>query len=81
MKVTIYHTTNCAFCKTEMQWLDSKGVEYSHINIEEDEAGLQFIRDLQNGKQTVPVTTVKRGDVTHAVYGFDRKRLTEVLGL
>ena len=36
-KVTVYSTSWCAFCHTEMQWLDRLGVKYITKDIEADE--------------------------------------------
>jgi len=82
VKVTVFGTTNCAFCKVEKQWLDSKGVEYKYINIDEDESAKAFLEETLD-IQAVPVTTIEKseGTITHVIHGFDRKKLTEALGL
>jgi glutaredoxin len=82
MKVTIFHTTNCAFCKTEMQWLDSKNVEYTHYNIEEDELALNELKLLNVGV-SVPVTVIKKDGIEDSVIirGFDRLKLAEHIGI
>ena len=76
MNVTVFHTTHCAFCKTEMQWLDSKGVEYTHVNIEENDDARKEV-ELLTGSTSVPVTLID-GEV---IRGFDRPKLTVALGL
>lgn len=80
MNVTIYSTTNCAFCKTEKQWLDSKGVEYTAINIEEDQEAADYLTEI-TGATSVPVTVVVTDGHSEIIRGFDRPKLTEVLGL
>ena len=40
-KVIIYSTTWCAFCKTEKQYLDKKGVAYVEKDVEEDKAAYE----------------------------------------
>jgi len=80
MKVTIYGTTNCAFCKTEKQWLDSKNVPYTYINLDEDESARMFMQ-VTLDLSMVPVTMVTDGDEVTIVLGFDRPRLTEVIGI
>ena len=76
MDVKVYHTTNCAFCKVEMQWLDSKGIQYRHYNIDDNPAAKYTLEKL-TGLLSVPVTIID-GNV---IKGFDRKALTEALGL
>lgn len=80
MKVTVYHTTNCAFCKTEMQWLDSKGVEYNHVNLDEDEPSRLWMTTALD-LHTVPVTIITSEDKTDVVLGFDRPKLSSAIGI
>lgn len=71
-QITIYSTTWCAFCKTEMQWLDHLGIPYVSKNIEEDEEANKELLDKLNGNfQGVPVTDIA-GDI---ILGFDRPKL------
>ncbi len=77
MKVTIYHTTNCAFCKVEMEWLDKLGIHYNHINIEEDEEARTYLAML--GIQGVPVTVIHNDDIV--IKGFNRKALIKALSI
>lgn len=76
VRVVVYHTTNCAFCKVEMQWLDSKGIEYRHYNIDENPAA-KYNLEKRTGLLSVPVTLVD----DKIIRGFDRKALTEALGI
>lgn len=79
MKVTVFHTTNCAFCKTEMQWLDSKHVAYEHRNIEIDKDALDYLL-YKTGQSSVPVTFIEH-DSLDIVRGFDRNKLSLILGV
>lgn len=81
MKVTVYGTTNCAFCKTERQWLDREGVDYEYVNLDEDEQARMFMHQTLD-ITTVPVTMVTRKpEDVEIVLGFDRLRLAMVIGL
>lgn len=77
MEVTIYGTTNCAFCKVEKEWLDSKSVSYSYVNIDEDARGKEFLDSIN--ERRVPVTIINDGDFTSIIKGFDRVKLSEAL--
>lgn len=71
-KVTIYTTSWCAFCHTEMQWLEHLGVKYASKNIEEDkDAYDELMKKLDGDFRGVPVTDVA-GDI---ILGFDRPKL------
>lgn len=74
--VTVYSTPTCGPCKAAKAFLASKGVAFQEVNVAEDVEGREaLIR--QTGQLAVPVIVV--GD--EVVLGFNRPRLTEVLGL
>lgn len=74
--ITVYSTSWCAFCHTEMQWLDSLGIPYTTKDIEADEAAREELMNKNGGNyQGVPVTDIK-GDL---VLGFDRPKLQEAM--
>lgn len=77
MKVTIFGSTTCAFCKVEKQWLESKGVEYDYRNIDEDPEAKKFIEEA--GFQGVPVTIVPGSGVP--IQGFNRIALAKAIGI
>lgn len=73
-KVTVYTTSWCAFCHTEMQWLERLGVAYESKDIEADEsAKAELLEKLGGDFRGVPVTDVA-GDI---ILGFDRPKLQE----
>ena len=70
--ITIYRTSWCAFCHTEMQWLDKLGIPYVAKDVEADKAAYDELMGKIGGNfQGVPVTDVA-GDV---ILGFDRPKL------
>ena len=75
-QVTIYRTSWCAFCHTEMQWLDRLGVPYIAKDIEADQAAHDELMAKINGDfRGVPVTDVA-GDI---ILGFDRPKLQDAI--
>ena len=75
-QVTVYRTSWCAFCHTEMQWLDRLGVAYVAKDIEADQAAHDELMAKINGDfRGVPVTDVA-GDI---ILGFDRPKLQEAI--
>lgn len=70
--ITIYSTTWCAFCHTEMQWLDKLGIPYVAKDVEADKDAYEELLAKNGGQfQGVPVTDIK-GDI---VLGFDRPKI------
>lgn len=73
-KVTVYTTSWCAFCHTEMQWLDKLGVAYVSKDIEADPAAhAELMAKIGGDFKGVPVTDIA-GDI---ILGFDRPKLQE----
>lgn len=74
--ITIYSTSWCAFCHTEMQWLDKLGIPYVAKDIEADKEAYEELMSKSNGGyQGVPVTDIK-GEL---ILGFDRPKLTAAI--
>lgn len=65
-KVTIYSGNRCAYCNAAKRLLDSKGVTYTEINVNDD-ASQREQMIARSKRQTVPQIFI--GD-TH-VGGFD----------
>lgn len=73
-QVIIYRTSWCAFCHTEMQWMDRLGIPYVAKDIEADQAAHdELMAKIDNDFRGVPVTDVA-GDI---ILGFDRPRLQD----
>ena len=75
-QVTVYSTSWCAFCHTEMEWLKKLGVDFNMKDIEADPAARDELLSKNGGNfQGVPVTDIA-GEL---VLGFDRPRLEDAL--
>ncbi|MEM6997586.1 MAG: glutaredoxin family protein, partial [Patescibacteria group bacterium] len=59
--VTVYSTTHCGSCASLKKWLDSKGVEYQNVNLEE-RPELQAEVIAKSGSMQVPVTIIADTD-------------------
>ena len=60
-KITIYTTNTCAYCAHVKKWLDSKGLTYDVINLDEQPELRQSVIDM-SGAMTVPITVVETED-------------------
>lgn len=72
--ITIYSTENCAFCKTEKQWLESLGYSYTSKMVDSDEEAMKEFQELNVGTG-VPVTVI----ANKIIRGFNRPALLEAL--
>jgi glutaredoxin len=75
-QITIYSTSWCAFCHTEMQWLDKLGIPYIAKDVEVDKDAYEELLVKNGGSYSgVPVTDIG-GDV---ILGFDRPKIQDAI--
>ncbi len=74
MKVTIYSTPTCPYCKQAKQFMDDHNVEYTDIDVSADEKMAQEMIH-KSGQMGVPVIDIE-GEI---VIGFDEKKLKKLL--
>jgi glutaredoxin len=74
-EVVLFTQSGCRFCKLEKAWLTQYAVAFMERNISDDPSAL---RDLEQIPAfSTPVALID-GEV---VYGFDRRKLSELLGI
>ena len=74
--LTIYSTPTCVYCKTLKEYLTSKGIAFSEVDVSENEKELEKMVAI-SGQMGVPVVEID-GNV---VIGFDREKIDELLNL
>ncbi|MHB1490300.1 MAG: mycoredoxin [Cellulomonas sp.] len=52
--ITMYTTGWCGYCRRLKSQLDSAGIGYVEINIEEVPGAAEFVEQVNGGNQTVP---------------------------
>lgn len=81
MKVLIYSTKTCPFCKMEKEYLTGKGVAFENIFVDEDEKKAEEMIQ-KSGQMGVPVTIITGDDGKEEVLvGFDKEKLNSALGI
>jgi glutaredoxin-like YruB-family protein len=73
IRITLYSTRNCPYCRQARQYLKSKGVRFQEFDIQKNIRAQKTLAGL--GARAVPVIMI--GDAR--VDGFDRKRLDALL--
>lgn len=63
MPITVYTRTTCAPCKMLKRFLQSKGIDYNEINVDENQEAYGKIIQ-QTGLSMVPVTVVGEKIIT-----------------
>ncbi len=76
MDVTVYSTPTCSWCRATKEFLAENEVPFRDIDVSRDRmSALEMVQ--KSGQMGVPVIDVD-GEI---VVGFDRRRLSQLLGL
>jgi len=75
-KVAIYSTPTCVYCNAAKEFFTQNNVSFENFNVAEDLTKRQEMID-KSGQMGVPVIFVDE----EMVVGFDKGRLSELLGL
>ena len=72
MKITVYSTTTCPYCVMLKSWLNSKSVEFTNYNVDQNPIAAQNMINL-SGQMGVPFSTIEHDDGRiEKILGFDR---------
>ncbi len=81
VKVVMYTTRTCPFCKMQKEYLNSKNIEFSEILVDEKPEEAQKMIAI-SGQMGVPFTVITKDDgANENILGFDRERIDFALGL
>lgn len=72
--IKVYTVPDCPWCAKVKKYLDSIGVEYQNIDVEEDYEGRQELIDVTK-QESIPAT-VKDG---RFVIGFEKEQLDDLV--
>lgn len=76
MKVEVYSTPTCMYCNLLKDFLKENSVEFTEINVAEDEEKRNYIVE-KSGQMGVPVTII--GD--EVIVGFNQAKISEILNI
>ena len=61
--ITVYGADWCSDCKRSKRLLDSKNIEYTWIDVDNNEAALQTVKSLNQGKRIIPTIVFPNGNI------------------
>ena len=61
--ITVYGANWCSDCKRSKRLLDSKNIEYTWIDIDNNESAIQTVKSLNQGKRIIPTIVFPNGDI------------------
>lgn len=79
MKIKVYKTTTCGYCKMESEYLHSKGVKFEEIYVDNDPKAVEEMI-AESGQMSVPFTVITKDDGSKfSIIGFDKQKLEGAL--
>lgn len=82
MKVIIYSTTTCPYCKMAKDYLSERGIVFEEKLVDQDETARQEMASVSGGFLGVPFLVIEKDDgVKETIIGFDKGKIGAVLGL
>jgi len=75
MTIKIYSTPTCPYCQLAKDFFREKNLEFSEVNVAEDEAALREMI-AKSGQMRVPIIEIDGQIVT----GFNRSELERMIG-
>ncbi len=76
MKVTVYSTPTCPFCRQLKEYLQEHDIAFTSIDVSSDQEKAQIMIQ-KSGQMGVPVTDID-GEI---IIGFDKKVIAKKLGI
>lgn len=61
--IVVYSTVWCPDCKRAKQFFGEQRVEYTNVDIEQDERGMAFVEQINDGKRIIPTIVFPDGEV------------------
>jgi len=81
IKVKIYSTGTCGYCKAEKAFLDEHNIVYEEARADLDPKVLEELKKL-SGQLGVPFTVITKEDgEKENILGFNQQKLSEALGI
>lgn len=82
MKIKVYSTMTCPYCKMLKDYLTEKGVAFENAFVDQDEAARAEMMQASGGFLGVPFTVITKDDGSkETVLGFDKNKINSILNL
>jgi glutaredoxin 3 len=82
MKITIFSTTTCPYCKMLKDYLTLKGFAYAEKLVDQDDIAKEEMAGISGGFLGVPFSVIEKEDGNKStIIGFDKGRVNEILGI
>lgn len=82
MKITVFSTSVCPFCKMLKGYLTEKNIVFVERIIDQDPAAQEEMARVSGGAMGVPFTVIEKDNGESVkILGFDKEKIDASLGL
>ena len=82
MKVTIFTTTSCPYCKMLKTYLGEKNIQFIEKLVDKDDTAKSEMESKSNGYLGVPFVLIEKDNGNEeTVIGFNKAKLNEILNI
>lgn len=78
MKVKIFSTPSCPFCKMAKEFFKKAGIKFKEINVLEDPKAREDMLK-KSGQMSVPVIEIIKSKTSEIIVGYDEKKLKKAV--
>lgn len=80
MKVTIYTTKTCGYCKATKEFFAEHNIPYTEIDVSTDQAQARAMIE-RSGQMGVPVILIGEAPNEQMIIGYDTEALSKALDI
>ena len=82
MKITIFTTTTCPYCKMLKTYLGEKNIQFIEKLVDKDDTAKSEMESKSNGYLGVPFVLIEKdGGSEETVIGFNKAKLNGILNI
>ena len=79
-KITVYSTQACPYCVMAKDFFKEKNIDFTELDVSVDQAKAEEMME-KSGQMGVPVIIIEADGKEEIITGFDKEKITQVLGL
>lgn len=81
MKVTVFSTTTCPYCKMLKDYLSQHSIAFKEKLVDQDDQAREQMMKESGGFLGVPFVLVEKNKQKETIVGFDKTKINQLLGL
>ena len=77
--ITVYGVTECDDTRRTREYLASQGIHFRYVNLDQDPAADQMVREANDGKRVTPLVIVQYGTEARKLRAPSNEELADAL--